>query len=156
MIDENVQNEPATSHDVELAGQLAAIDIVHGKPFDPTPHERKILADAASVGRAFGRSLQCRFAQIHPDWAYYEGSNWGNMLFEGGAFFETPPPAYENGMFKPYPPTGARTLDSRPACSGRGDPFPGARPGGGRGAGTNPRVSGARAPTSQAPAKLAP
>jgi len=38
------------------------------------------------------------------------------MLFEGGAFFETPPPAYEgNGMFKPYPPTGARTLDSRAA-----------------------------------------
>jgi hypothetical protein len=37
------------------------------------------------------------------------------MLFEGGAFFETPPPAYEDGMFNPYPPTGARTLDSRTA-----------------------------------------
>jgi hypothetical protein len=37
------------------------------------------------------------------------------MLFEGGAFFETPPPAFEDGMFKPYPPTGARTLDSRTA-----------------------------------------
>jgi hypothetical protein len=37
------------------------------------------------------------------------------MLFEGGAFFETPPPAFVDGMFKPYPPTGARTLDSRAA-----------------------------------------
>jgi hypothetical protein len=41
---------------------------------------------------------------------------WGNMLWEGGAFFETPPPAFtRDGMFKPYPPTGARTLDSRTA-----------------------------------------
>jgi hypothetical protein len=37
------------------------------------------------------------------------------MLFEGGAFFETPPPLFEDGMFKPFPPTGARTLDSRTA-----------------------------------------
>jgi hypothetical protein len=37
------------------------------------------------------------------------------MLWEGGAFFETPPPAFEAGVFKPLPPTGARTLDSRTA-----------------------------------------
>jgi hypothetical protein len=38
------------------------------------------------------------------------------MLFEGGAFFETPPPLFtKEGMFKPFPPTGARTLDSRTA-----------------------------------------
>jgi hypothetical protein len=37
------------------------------------------------------------------------------MLWEGGAFFETPPPAFADGMFKPLPPTGARTLDSRTA-----------------------------------------
>ena len=115
MINENVQNEPATSYDVELAGQLAAIGIVHGKKFSPDDRTKKILSDAAAVGQAVGRSLQWRFAQAHPEWAYYEGSNWGNMLFEGGALFETPPPAYEDGMFKPYPPTGARTLDSRTA-----------------------------------------
>jgi hypothetical protein len=50
---------------------------------------------------------------LHPEWSYYKNSMWMNMLFEGGAFFETPPPAFEDGMFKPYPPTGARTLDSR-------------------------------------------
>ncbi len=38
------------------------------------------------------------------------------MLWEGGAFFETPPPEFtKQGTFKPYPPTGARTLDSRTA-----------------------------------------
>ena len=115
MINENVQSEPAASYDVELAGQLAAIGIVKGKPFAPDDRMKKILTDAAAVGQAAGRSLNWRFAQQNPGWAYYEGSNWGNMLFEGGAFFETPPPAFEDGMFKPYPPTGARTLDSRTA-----------------------------------------
>jgi len=90
MINENVQNEPAASYDVELAGQLAAIGIVHGKEFNPDGRMKKILTDAAAAGQTFG-------------------------LFEGGALFETPPPAFEDGMFKPYPATGARTLDSRTA-----------------------------------------
>ncbi|MEZ5904752.1 MAG: DUF1254 domain-containing protein [Geminicoccaceae bacterium] len=115
LIDENVQNEPATSYDVELAGQLAAIGIVHGKDFAPDERMRKILDDAAAVGQAFGRTLNWRFADKHPEWAYYEGSSWGNMLFEGGALFETPPPEFRDGMFEPNPPTGARTLDSRTA-----------------------------------------
>jgi hypothetical protein len=115
MINENVQSQPATSYDVELAGQLAAIGIAHGKPFAPDERMKKILSDAAAVGQASGRALNWRYAMQHPDWAYYEGSQWGSMLWEGGAFFETPPPIFEKGMFKPLPPTGARTLDSRTA-----------------------------------------
>ena len=116
MINENVQQEPATSYDVELAGQLAAIGIVKGKPFKPDARMKKILTDAAAVGNAAGRMLNWRYAVSHPDWAYYPGSKWGSMLWEGGAFFETPPPVFtKEGMFKPYPPTGARTLDSRTA-----------------------------------------
>jgi hypothetical protein len=115
MINENVQNEPATSYDVELAGQLAAIGIAKGEEFEPDERMKKILTDAAAVGNATGRVLNWRFAERHPDWAYYPDSHWGNMLFEGGAFFETPPPLFEDGMFKPLPPTGARTLDSRTA-----------------------------------------
>jgi len=115
MINENVQTQPATSYDVELAGQLAAIGIVHGKPFAPDERMKKILTDAAAFGQASGRTLNWRYAMKHPDWAYYEGSQWGSMLWEGGAFFETPPPVFEEGVFKPLPPTGARTLDSRTA-----------------------------------------
>ncbi|MDF7806929.1 DUF1254 domain-containing protein [Pontiellaceae bacterium B12219] len=116
MINENVQQEPATSYDVELAGQLAAIGIVHGKPFNPDARMKKILSDAAAVGAAAGRSLNWRFGEQHPDWFYYENSSWGNMLWEGGYNFETPPPMFErDGIFKPFPPTGARTLDSRTA-----------------------------------------
>ncbi|MBN9694147.1 MAG: DUF1254 domain-containing protein [Verrucomicrobia bacterium] len=116
MINENVQTEPATSYDVELAGQLAAIGIVKGKPFKPDARMKKILTDAAAVGNATGRVLNWRYAVMHPDWAYYPGSQWGSMLWEGGAFFETPPPEFtREGFFKPLPPTGARTLDSRTA-----------------------------------------
>ncbi len=116
MINENVQQEPATSYDVELAGQLAAIGIVKGKPFEPDERMKKILTDAAAVGNAASRVLNWRFSVLHPEWSYYPGSMWGNMLWEGGAFFETPPPMVtKEGFFKPLPPTGARTLDSRTA-----------------------------------------
>ncbi|MGB8434989.1 MAG: DUF1254 domain-containing protein [Burkholderiales bacterium] len=116
MINDNVQQEPANSYDVELAGQLAAIGIVKGKPFAPDARMKKILSDAAAVGNAAGRVLNWRYAIAHPDWAYYPASMWGSMLWEGGAFFETPPPLFtKEGMFKPLPPTGARTLDSRTA-----------------------------------------
>lgn len=114
-INENVQAEPATSYDVELAGQLAAIGIVKGKEFAPDDRMKKILTNAAAVGQAAGRVLNWRPYSAHPDWAYYPGSMWGSMLWEGGAFFETPPPAFEDGMFKPLAATGARTLDSRTA-----------------------------------------
>ena len=116
MINENVQQEPATSYDVELAGQLAAIGIAHGKPFKPDARMKKILTDAAAVGNAAGRMLNWRYTVAHPEWSYYSNSMWGNMLWEGGAFFETPPPEFtKEGMFKPLPTTGARTLDSRTA-----------------------------------------
>lgn len=69
---------------------------------------KAILAEAAAAGQATGRALQWQYADAHPDWRLFEGSRWGSMLWEGGAYFETPPPPFEDGMFKPLPPTGAR------------------------------------------------
>ena len=114
MLNELVQLEPATSFDPELLGQLAAIGIVKGKPFNPDTRMRKILTEAAAVGNAAGRALNWRSAE-YPGWAYYPGSMWGNMLWQGGYNFETPPPLITREGFKPFPPTGARTLDSRTA-----------------------------------------
>jgi hypothetical protein len=115
MLNENLQQESAGSYDVELAGQLAAIGIVKGKPFEPDARMRKILTDAAAVGNAFGRALNWRPSEAL-GWFYYPDSYWANMLWQGGANFETPPPEFtEEGWFKPLPPTGARTLDSRTA-----------------------------------------
>jgi hypothetical protein len=115
MINANVQQEPANSYNPELAGQLAAIGIVKGKQFNPDARMRKILTDAAAVGNAAGRALNWRPSESL-GWTYYPGSSWANMLWQGGANFETPPPMITTeGYFKPLPPTGARTLDSRTA-----------------------------------------
>ncbi len=115
MLNENVQQEPATSPDIELAGQMAAIGIAKGKPFAPDARLKKILTDAAAVGNATGRVLNWRSGEALA-WNYYPGSMWMNMLWQGGANFETPPPMLtKEGEFKPLPPTGARTLDSRTA-----------------------------------------
>ena len=114
MLDKLVQMEPATSFDPELLGQLAAIGIVKGKPFKPDARMKKILTDAAAVGNAAGRALNWRSAE-YPGWAYYPNSMWANMLWQGGFNFETPPPMVTKEGFKPFPPTGARTLDSRTA-----------------------------------------
>jgi hypothetical protein len=113
VVNELVQMEPATSFNPECSGQLAAIGIVKGKPFNPDARMKKILTDAAAVGNAAGRLMNWRFAASHPDWAYYPDSMWGNMLWEGGYTFETPPPMVTKEGIKPFPPTGARTLDSR-------------------------------------------
>jgi len=40
-------------------------------------------------------------------------SAWINPLFLGGYNFETPPPLVTPEGIKPFPPTGARTLDPR-------------------------------------------
>lgn len=115
MINANIQDEPADSYNPELAGQLAAIGIVKGKPFKPDERMRKILTDAAAVGNAAGRVLNWRPSESLA-WNYYPGSSWANMLWQGGANFETPPPIFtKEGMFQPLPPTGARTLDSKTA-----------------------------------------
>jgi hypothetical protein len=113
MVNKLVQLEPATSFDPELLGQLAAIGIVKGKPFNPEARMKKILTDAAAVGNAAGRTLNWRSAQ-YPGWSYYPGSMWASMLWEGGFNFETPPPTItKEGYFKPFPPAGARTLNAR-------------------------------------------
>jgi hypothetical protein len=52
MINELVQMEPATSTSPELLGQLAAIGIVKGKPFNPDARMKKTLTEAAAVGNA--------------------------------------------------------------------------------------------------------
>src|SRR4249920_3572150 len=67
MVNELVQMEPATSFNVELSGQLAAIGIVKGKPFNPDARMKKILTDAAAVGNAAGRMLNWQAAD-YPGW----------------------------------------------------------------------------------------
>ncbi len=113
LLNEVVQQEPATALDPELMGPIAAIGIVKGKPFAPDARMRKILTDALAVGNATSRSLF--MAPRSADWYYYPGSAWSNFLFVSGHEFETPIPMITREGVKPFPPTGYRTLDARSA-----------------------------------------
>lgn len=113
MLNEVVQQEPATSLDPELMGPIAAIGIVKGKPFAPDARMKKILTEALAVANATSRSLF-----MNPrdrSWYYYEGANWQNMLFATGHEFETPIPLITKEGVKPFPTTGFRQLDARQA-----------------------------------------
>ena len=109
-----VQEENGDALDPEIMGELAAIGIVKGKPFNPDARMKAILTESAAVGNAIGRAFNFRPRETD-DWAYYPGSAWFNMLFQGGYTFETPPPLVTTEGIEPFPPTGARTLNSRTA-----------------------------------------
>ena len=111
MLNEVVQQEPATSLDPELMGSLAAIGIIKGKPFAPDDRMKKILTEALAVANATSRSLFMN--PRDPSWFYYPGSAWFNPLFVSGYEFETPIPLVTREGVKPFPPTGYRTLDAR-------------------------------------------
>jgi hypothetical protein len=114
MVNALVQEEPAGALDAEIMGSLAAIGIMKGTPFRPDGRMRTILADAAAVASATGRTLDFRpRGKGEEDWAFYPGSAWYNWLFQGGYTFETPPPAVTPEGITPYPPTGYRHLNAR-------------------------------------------
>ena len=120
MLNEVVQQEPATSLDPELMGPIAAIGIVKGKPFAPDARMKKILTEAVALANATSRSLF--MDPRDPSWFYYPGSAWLNLLFVTGYEFETPIPKITREGVKPFPPTGYRQLDARTMRSSTASP----------------------------------
>lgn len=96
-IDTLVQGEPPEALDSELAGQLAAIGIVHGKPFRPDDRMRSILDTAARTAAGIVRTLAFKPRDL--DFYYYRGSSWKN-----------PWPSRSHEFLSPE---GARLLDAR-------------------------------------------
>ncbi len=111
MLNEIVQQEPATALDPELMGPIAAIGIVKGKAFAPDERMKKIMTDALALANATARSLF--MSPRDPNWSYYPNSSWLNYLFETGYEFETPIPMITAEGVKLFPPTGYRTMDAR-------------------------------------------
>jgi hypothetical protein len=112
LINEVVQTEPAGAGDPEILGLLASVGIVKGKPFDPDERMRKILSEAVAVGNATARTVSW-VQRDQEDWAYYPGSQWFNMLFEGGFEFLDPPPEITKEGVVRAPSDGARKINSR-------------------------------------------
>jgi hypothetical protein len=115
MLDALVQEQPAEALQPEIGGQFAAIGIVKGKPFNPDARMRKILTDAIAVANASARTVSFRPRESE-GFAYYgPQSKWLNPLFVSGYDFMRPPPEITKEGVKPFPYTGARTLDARTA-----------------------------------------
>jgi len=115
MLDELVQQEPATALDPEIAGQFYAIGIRKGQPFKPDERMKAILTDAVATGNAAGRVLSTSSRKDDGFRYYDESSQWTNQLFAGGYEFMTPPPTVTKDGVKQFPDDGARKLDSRAA-----------------------------------------
>lgn len=112
-LNEMVQYNPASALDPELAGQFAAIGIVKGKEFNPSPREKAILEEAIKVANGVAR-MHGLAAAPEPEMRYYEGSAWWNMLFDGGYQFLTEPPdILPDGTVQQRESDGARKLSNR-------------------------------------------
>ena len=79
-----VQEEPAGALDPERAGQLAAIGIVNGQPFEPDEHHREILDQAAQDRRRAGPHPALQAARPRAPTIYDDGS-W-KTAFVGGSY----------------------------------------------------------------------
>ena len=115
MLDALVQEQPATALRPEIGGQFAAIGIVKGKKFDPDARMRKILTDAIAIANGASRTVSFRPRESEGFGYYGPQSKWLNPLFVGGYDFSRPPPEITREGVKPFPYTGARTLDARTA-----------------------------------------
>ncbi|MET0799829.1 MAG: DUF1254 domain-containing protein [Actinomycetota bacterium] len=112
IVNELVQQEPPGAGDPELLGLLAAIGIVHGRPFKPDERMRRILEEAVVVGNATARTVTFS-ARPEEGFAFYPNSAWESALFVGGYEFLDPPPQITEEGPVAAPSDGARKLSSR-------------------------------------------
>lgn len=77
-----IQEEPAESGDPELLGQLAAIGIKKGQPFNPDARMKRILTDAAKIGNGIARTII--FDTRGKEFYFYKNSAW-KTPFVGGS-----------------------------------------------------------------------
>jgi len=95
-LNEVVQAEPAGSFGPEVTGQMAAIGIVKGKPFNPDARMKKILTEAVAVGNATARTISLA-PRAEEAFFYGKESAWFTPFIGGSEFFKN----------------GARMLDGR-------------------------------------------
>jgi len=74
-LSEIINNEPVHERDRFFLAMLKPLGIEKGKPFNPTDHQKKILAEAALVGEAMAKAND--FDKKRMESAFYvEGSAW--------------------------------------------------------------------------------
>ncbi len=83
-VNEVVQAEPPEGQDPEILGQLAAIGIKKGTPFQPDARMKKILEQAADIGNATARTLTARPSDDVS--FFFPGKRAWRTTFIGGSY----------------------------------------------------------------------
>ena len=96
-LNETIQDEPINGLEPEVRGLLASIGIEKGKEFNPDPHMKEILTEAAKIGSVTARALTAR-PKDERVYVYPGERVWTNPFIEARYDFMK---------------NGARLLDSR-------------------------------------------
>ena len=81
-LDKVIQYEPTDAFSTEHLGQIRALGIEKGKPFNPDERMRKILDTAAKTG--FGMARAIAYQSREPEAKVYPDRNW-EYVFVGGS-----------------------------------------------------------------------
>ncbi len=122
LLNQVIQEEPATGSDPTTLGLFASVGIVKGKPFNPDERWKKILSDAATIGAVTACTLALRIRQ--PDAYVYPDSSW-RLPFFGGYRFEVSPGVanLDGAIFYDYFATGV-TPAMEQKIVGKGSRYP--------------------------------
>jgi hypothetical protein len=84
-----INENPPRPQDMAMLGVLETLGIAHGRPFEPDERMKKILTEAATVGRAMAEALA--YAPRVPDevvYAYPGERRWKKIFFSDPTFHE--------------------------------------------------------------------
>ena len=85
-----INENPPRPQDMAMLGMLETLGIAHGRAFEPDERMRKILTEAAEVGRATAKALAWK-PRIPEDTVYaYPGERKWKHIFFGDPTFHTP------------------------------------------------------------------
>jgi len=79
-----IQREPIDALPAEIRGNLAAIGMQKGKPFQPDERMKRLLVDAMAIGNATARAIAFR-PRSETIWYYGKESSW-ITAFDGGDY----------------------------------------------------------------------
>ncbi len=122
LLNQVIQEEPATGSDPTTLGLFASVGIVKGKPFNPNERWKKILSDAANIGAVTARTLALKIRE--PEAYFYPDSSW-RLPFFGGYRFEVSPGVanLDGAIFYYYFATGV-TPAMEQKIVGKGSQYP--------------------------------
>jgi len=89
MINRYIQHEYVDPNDMEMRGQLAALGMVKGQPFEPDARLRALLDKGAKTAYRINHTLVYAPFTIVPDGLFYPNRRWMNV-FPGNATFTAP------------------------------------------------------------------